>query len=173
MAALTFSGASAALGAFTAYNKEMESARIGIASLLVAQGKFSDAQGNVLQGTNQIAAAYKMTSDIMKKLEKDNLATAATFGELRTAFQRALGPGLAAGLNVDQIRQFSVAMVQAGAAMGVPMDQMGQEVRSLLSGNITEDSMIARTLGITNSDIKKMQGNASELFKYLMDNLIS
>ena len=37
VAALTFSGASAALGAFTAYNKEMESARIGIASLLVAQ----------------------------------------------------------------------------------------------------------------------------------------
>lgn len=169
VAALTFSGASAALGAFTAYNKEMETAKIGIASLLVAQGKFTDSQGNMLQGTNQIAAAYKLTSGIMKQLEKDNLATTATFGELRKAFQMALGPGLAANLGLDQIRQFSVAMMQAGAAMSVPMDQMGQEVRSILSGDITGDSIIAKNLQITPADIKALKGNTDEFFKFLMD----
>ncbi len=172
-AGAAFAGLTAAAGVIgTKFNASIESSTVGIASLLAAQGKFTDSQGRELQGREKINAALGMSSDLVKQLQVDNLKTTATFEQLINAFQVTLSPGLSKGLDVNQVRQYTLAMVQAAAAMQVPLDQMAEETRSLLEGTITpRNTRIATALGITGEDVRKWQDNASGWFTWVMGKL--
>ncbi|HET8552703.1 MAG TPA: hypothetical protein VFM97_09550 [Gammaproteobacteria bacterium] len=153
-------GIEAAIASGIEFNSTMETSRIGIASLIVAQGKLTDAQGNVLKGNEALNAAMQISEAQVQKLKIAGIQTSATFEQLAQTFQQSVGPGLAAGLNLDQIRQFTITAVQAAGALGVPMNQLSQEVRSILSGEIDMNSRVAKALGITNAMVKqwKQQG---------------
>ncbi|MHC1726496.1 MAG: hypothetical protein AB9866_10880 [Syntrophobacteraceae bacterium] len=154
------------------FNAAVESSTVGIGALLSAQGKFRDAQVRELEGREKINAAIAYSSALVKQLQVDNLKTTATFEQLLNAFQVTLAPGLAHGLSVDQVRQYTVAMVQAAAAMQVPLDMMAEETRSLIEGTITpKNTRIATALGITPEDVKRWQGNADGWFKWVMGKL--
>jgi len=154
------------------FNKEVEDARLGIATLLAAQGQFVDQQGQQLQGQQRINAAMAYSADLTRQLQVDNLKTTATFQQLLKAFQQTLSPGLSEGLSVDQVRQYTLAMVQAASAMQIPLDMMAEETRSLLKGTITpRNTLIATALGITPEDIRKLQGDAEGLFTFIMGKL--
>src|SRR5574343_1129184 len=154
------------------YNAEIEKTRLGIASIVSAQMEMTSASGEQVKGAEKLNKALTMSDDVMKKLKIDNLSTIATFEQLARAYQSALSPGLAAGMNLDQIRQFSVGMVQAAGAMGVNLDMMAEELRSLLRGTITpRNTIIATNLGITNEDIKKYKANSADLFNFIMGKL--
>lgn len=153
------------------FNKTIESVRIGMAALLEAEGQFTR-NGKPLDATESLNASLRMTDDIIKKLQYDNLQTVATFEQLTKAYQSALAPGLAAGFNVEQIRQYTLGMVQAASAMQLPLDMLAEELRSMLRGTITpRNTIIATNLGITNADIRKYQGDAQGLFDFVMGRL--
>lgn len=172
-AAVALAGMSVAAATIgTKFNATVESSTVGIAALLSAQGKFTDAQGVELQGRDKINAALKYSGDLVRQLQVDNLKTTATFEQLLSAFQVTLAPGLAKGLDVNQIRQYTLAMVQAAAAMQVPLDMMAEETRSLLEGTIVKkNTRIATALGITPEDVKQWEGNASGWFQWVMGRL--
>jgi|GEM_PF-1813981 len=154
------------------FNKEVEDARLGIATLLAAQGQFVDQQGQQLQGQQRINSALAYSADLTRQLQVDNLRTTATFQQLLKAFQQTLSPGLSEGLSVDQVRQYTLAMVQAASAMQIPLDMMAEETRSLLKGTITpRNTLIATALGITPEEIRKLQGDAEGLFTFIMGKL--
>lgn len=155
------------------YNAAMESAELGIASLIATQGKFIDGQGRELKGMEALNAAHKVATEQMQQLKIAGLETTATTQELVVAFQQGLAPGLAAGLDVNQIRKFTVAMTQAAGALGLPMNQLAEEVRDLLGGNINpRNTRIATALGITNEQIRTLRAqNPGALFAFLDDKL--
>lgn len=160
-----------AIAAGVEFNKTLESVRIGMAALMEAQGKFSQG-GMVLSGAASLNASLTQSSQIIKQLQYDNLKTIATFEQLAKAYQSALSPGLAAGFNLQQVRQFTLAMVQAASAMQLPLDMMAEELRSMLRGTITpRNTIIATNLGITNEDIRKYKGDANALFSFIMGKL--
>jgi hypothetical protein len=154
------------------FNSEIETAKLGIASILMAQGEFTNAVMGTVQGYGKLVVAQQMSGEIVKKLQIDNLRTIATFDQLVKAFQSTLAPALEKGFNVEQIRQFTVAMVQAAGAMGLNLDMLAEETRSLLRGVISpRQTLIATALGITNEDIRRYQGNADALYSYIMGRL--
>lgn len=154
------------------YNKSIEQSRVGIASILSAQAEMYTYEGRLLEGREKINAAMRVSSDILAKLQIDNLRTIATLDQLIKAFQSALAPGLSVGFNVDQIRQYTVAMIQAASAMNVPLEMMAEELRSILKGTITpRNTLIAVYLGITNEQIRKYKNDADGLFNYVMSRL--
>lgn len=155
------------------YNAAMEGAELGIASLVATQGKFVDAQGRELQGMEALNAARKVAAQQMQQLKIAGLETTATTQDLVNAFQQGLAPGLAAGMDVNQVRRFTVAMTQAAGALGLPMNQLGEEVRSLLGGNIDpRNTRIATALGITNAQIKDLKAQGpGQLFAFLEEKL--
>ena len=156
----------------TKYNEEIESSSLGFGALLSSQGRFIDQQGRTLEGEQKINAAMRTSSDLMQQLEKDNIQTAATLPQLVRAMQSSLSPGLSTGFSVDQVRQYTVAVVQAASAMRIPLDMLAEETRSMLKGTIEpRNSLIATALGIRNEDIQKYQGNARGLFDFLMNRL--
>ena len=137
------------------FNSTIEQARLGIASLITAQAKLTDEKGRTLQGQEALNAATGIAQEQIDKLRIAGLQTAATTQQLVEAYQQAIGVGLSVGLSFDQIRTITIQTVQAAGALGVPMVQLNQEVRSILDGTIDMNSRVAKSLQISNAMVEK------------------
>lgn len=153
-------GFSSLVGEIISVNSATEQTTLGISSLLLALGNIRTAEGVVADQTTAFALAQQEASKQVRLLRLDALSTATTFDVLAKTFQSAIAPGLQAGLNIDQIRKFTVDISKAATALGVSQSELNVQIRELLSGNITvRDAKIANALGITKADIT----NAKEL----------
>lgn len=151
------------------FNSTIERTRLGIASVIVAVGQVRDAQGELLDSGEAFLAAQKEATRQQRLLRAESLKTTATFEELLDAFQTAVGPGVASGLNLDQIREFSIRISQAASAIGVAQNQLSEEIRSILSGTIQQrTTRIAAVLQISNEDIRNAR-EAGRLFEFLQE----
>ncbi len=152
------------------FNKELENSRVGIAGLLTAVTDVFDAQGKLVTGAEAFSIAQGIAIKQVDKLRQSTLKTTATFEELANTFQIAVAPGLKAGLNIDQIRELSVAVSQAAGALGVPTNQLSEEIRALLTGTIqARTTRIATALGIRPDDIARAKNDVGGLAKFLDD----
>lgn len=154
------------------FNRQLETAKLGIATVLTASGKIATATGQQADAAQQLALAQGEAARQTKLLQRDALATTSTFEQLVETFQTALGPGLQAGLKVDEVRKFSIQISQAATAIGLSQNQLSEEIRSILTGSINpRNTRIATVLGITNADIKRakelgtLSGFLSDKFK--------
>ena len=138
------------------YAAAIETAELGIASLLTAVGQLASAQGRTVTGAEALALAQIEARRQTRLLRVEALKTAATFDELAEAFQVGLAPGLRAGLSVDQVREFAVSISKAAANLNLPQNQLAEEIRSVLEGTIqARTTRIATALGISNEDIRQ------------------
>lgn len=136
-------------------NAELETMRLGMASLFLAVGQVRDATGQAVSPMQGMAISLKEAQRQMQLLRKDSLQTTASFTELAETFQVAIAPGLTSGMNLDQIRTFSVRISQAAQAIGLSQGQLAEEIRSILQGTIqSRTTRIAVALGISNEDIR-------------------
>jgi hypothetical protein len=166
------SGFSQIIGMGIEYNATLEQSKLGMAAIFTAQGQFVNSSGRALEGTIALNAAMEMSSDITKKLQLDNLQTAATYQQLVKAYQQTVAPGLAVGFDPNQIRQYTLAMVQAASAMGLNLDMLAEETRSMLRGTITpRNTLIATALGLRNEDIRKYKNDTEGLYTFIMSRL--
>lgn len=151
------------------FNKNIQQAQLGIASLFLAVGQVRNEMGQVVDGAEGLAVAMEEAKRQTELLRKDALSTAATFDELLQTFQVGLAPGLAAGLSPDEIRNLAIRISQAASAIGLPMNQLSEEIRSILAGTIQQrTTRIAAALGIRNEDIRNAK-QAGQLFSFLSD----
>lgn len=145
--------------------KDMETAKIGMAGTLASIGQIN---GEAIDFNTAIG----ISSSMMQKLNGDAIRTAASTKDLVTTFQGILAPGLSAGMNLDQIREFTTTGVNAAKAMGLNSMQFVQELRDLIQGGITaSSSTIASSLGLTDADIKAVKESGQDLFTFLMERM--
>lgn len=149
------------------YNSVLEQQRIGIAAIIAATNDITDAQGRTLEGAEEFHAAQQLSAGLMQQIQKDALLTTATTEQLVEAFQSALGPLSAAGLSLNQSREATLRIVQAAAALGVPMHQVAQEVRAIAEGSIDVNARLAKALGITNEQVKAAAAQG-KLFEFIL-----
>lgn len=155
------------------YLGQLETSGLGIATSFMTGGKYVDqTTGKVLQGSSALKTAQADSAATMQQLQIANLQTIATLDQLVRAYQETLPVAMAKGFNRDQVLQFTTAMVQAAGAIGLRMDQLGEETRSILTGAIDpRTSRIATVLGLRNEDVKEHSKNAQQLFDFLMQKL--
>lgn len=155
------------------YLAKIETATLGIASSYMTGGKYIDATTEkALDGSAALKAAQKDSAEMIKELQFANLQTIATLDQLIIAYQQTLPVAISKGFDRKQIKDFTLAMVQAAGAIGLPFDQMGEETRSLLTASINpRNSRIATVLGLRNEDIRAAESSAEGLFSFLMDKL--
>lgn len=155
------------------YLGQLETSGLGIATSFMTGGKYIDqTSGKVLQGSAALKAAQADSTRTMEQLQVVNMQTIATLDQLVRAYQETLPVAMAKGFNRDQVLQFTTAMVQAAGAIGLRMDQLGEETRSILTGAIDpRTSRVATVLGLRNEDIKEHSKNAQQLFDFLMQKL--
>ena len=155
------------------YLSTIETANLGIASAFMTSGKYIDeTTGKALQGEAALRAAQYDSKQVIQELQVANMQTIATLDELVRAYQETLPVAMARGFNRDQVVAYTTAMVQAAGAIGLQMNQLGEETRSMLTGAIDpRTSRIATVLGLRNEDIAKFKGDAQGLFDFLMGKL--
>lgn len=144
-----------AVSAAIDYNKQMEISRLGISAILTSMTTMKDAQGNVLSGADKWQQATRYTAQAQGELQKIAMTTAVTYQELVSAYQGILAPALAAKVSFKDTMELTGLMANSVKAMGLPMQQIVQESRDLVSGTIDQNAQLARSLGITNEDVKK------------------
>ncbi len=153
-----------------AFNSTIEQSQIGLAALVRTFMDVTDAQGNLLTGAKAYDESMKIASKIQKQLQIEGLKTTATYEQLLKALQEGIGPAFKAGFNPEQVVKFTSQMTQAAAAISLPMNQLGQELRAIMDGTIDRNARIAKALGLTNVKIKEMAANG-KLFEYLTGKL--
>lgn len=152
------------------FNAQVENAEVGVAGLLSAVVDVRDAQGNLITGAAAFNATQVVAVGQVEKLRQATLRTTATFEQLAETFQIAVAPGLRAGLDIDQIRELAVSVSQAAGALGVPTNQLSEEIRALLTGTIqARTTRIATALGIRPEDIARAKNDVGGLAKFLDD----
>lgn len=147
------------------FNKAMETNAIGMAGILTSM--------TTLNGKNmEWNQALKASQGIIKGLNEDALKTAATSEELVGTFRALLGPGLDAGMKIDEIQKLTTTGVNAVKSLGLSGPQLIQELRDLVQGGITPaSSTLATALGLTDADIKAAKASSEGLFNFLMERL--
>lgn len=147
------------------FNKTMETSEVGMAGILTSMTRI---YGRQLEWNE----AMDMSRSLIKGLNADAMATAATSEELVGAFRALLGPGLGSGMSIDEIRKFSVVGVNAVKSLGLEGRQIVQELRDLVQGGIQPaSSTLATALGLKDSDIKQAKASAEGLYSFLMKRL--
>jgi hypothetical protein len=75
------------------------------------------------------------------------------------------------GGGLKEAEDLAINFAAALGTFGIPLYQARQEIGSILRGDITMDSYLAKSLGITNEDIAKAKTEAGGVVKFLEDRL--
>lgn len=143
------------------YHEDIASTQNAIAGLLFANNQYRNSTGEVVDEQTAWNAATAESVGIIAQLQRESLKTAATVPEIGKAYALVYGALNQARITAPQekIIELTTRLTQAANAMEVPMEQIRQEINSLLTGQITQDSMIAKRLGFDNASIKELQQN--------------
>ncbi len=153
------------IGGAYEYGNMIETNRVGMAGILTSMMQINGQQLTWNQ-------SMSMSSKIMTDLQNESLKTSATAGELIDTFRALLGPGLSAGMSIEQIEHFTTVGVNAVKSLGLDGVQLVQELRDLVQGGIRPaSSTLATALGISDADIKKAKASSEGLYKFLMDRM--
>jgi hypothetical protein len=145
------------------FNATLETSKLGIAAVLKQfdqTGKFQD-----------FDAALEEAAGAIEMLKQAAKESPATFESLVQAYQGTAGAMASSGMNIQQQVNTIVTMSQTLAGLGIRNEQILQETRAILMGNINEDAQAARILEITRKQVEdaKQQGTLFEFIQGRMD----
>jgi hypothetical protein len=158
-AGLAALGAGAAFGSLLRrgfeFNKTMSDSVGAIAAVLSQFQGLNDeaAKGEAVKAIQQIKELAPKTAGTLSSLVEGFLATLAS----------AQSAGISVQQNIDLVGRFANAL----AAAKIPAEQLAQEMRSILTGNIGADSTLAKTLNITN-EAAKAALDAGKMYEFLV-----
>lgn len=154
-----------AFGQGIKFSIEMENALMGIGGIIASSMTMD---GKDIQFDQGMALASKAA----ERLRVAALTTTVSMSELMGVFQAIVGPASALGMSFDDIIDFSVFGSTAVKALGLRKDQLVQELRSIVTGNITaRSSTLATALGITNEDIENAKSQVGGVFAFLQQRM--
>lgn len=140
------------------FNATLEQSRLGIAAVL----KQFDETGKFANFDDAIRTA----SGALDLLKEKAVTSPASFEALVQAFQGTVGPMTSAGIQLRDQVNLIVNMSQALAGLGIRSEQILQETRALITGNINADAAAAKILNITAEDIR-LAREAGTLYEFL------
>ena len=144
---------------------EMENTLIGMGAIISSSMTMDGKDITFQQGMGLAQGAVKGLRDAALK-------TNLTLEELMGTFQAILGPSTQMGLSFEQTKEFAVFGATAVKSMGLRKDQLVQELRSIMTGNITDrNSTLATALGIKNSDIENAKTQVGGVFAFLQERM--
>ena len=139
------------------FNSTLEQAALGIAAV---QKQANPAKFRTFDD------ALNASASTIELLKQKAAESPATFEQLVSGLQGISGAATAANIPLRKQVDLVVMMSQALSGLGIRSEQILQESRALLTGNITEDAAAAKLLGITSQDIAKAK-EGGQLFEFL------
>jgi hypothetical protein len=146
------------------FNATVEGAQLGIAAVLK--------QFDRANRFSTFDDALKASAEAIELLKKKAIESPASFESLVQAFQATAGAATSAGIPLKKQIDLLVNLSQALAGLGIRNEQIVQETRALLTGNITEDAQAAKILGITSAQVTQAK-ESGQLFEFLSGKISS
>jgi len=174
----------ATIGRGLEVNRMMEDNTAGISALLSANTQMVLSNGQIVDSYEKFAIGQTMAGQTMEDLRKASVKTFATFPQLTEIFQQAIGQTLAMGDSfgsttqqiIDNTVKLSQRMSNIAGAIGMPMDRVREEIRSLLSGNASTDSLISTMIfgspTEANKAIRMAKDRGTSGVKDMLDNML-
>lgn len=144
------------------FNAQMETSRLSIAALVGAFGDVRDANGRLLSTAEAFNGQLVIAERLQQRLKVAALQTSAEYSDMLEALQIGIGPALKAGFSEDQIVKFTQRMTQVAGAIGLPFNQLSQEIRAMFEGDTSRQSRIPRLLF---GDMKNVKAEIDKLSK--------
>lgn len=169
------------VGVFNVFEKgievhiQTERAEAGMAGLISSLYKVRDATGKLVEGPEKFVKSLEIAQQQVRKLRIAAITSSLSTEELQESMMQGLGYANNAGMSVDQARQFAVKMAGIGKVMLPRAGMLPQEIKSLLSGKIDNNSTIGNAMGFgaggANEKAYKQAKETGKLFDYLMPKL--
>lgn len=172
------------LGKGIEVNKMIEDNTTGIAALLGANTSMILSNGKVVNSYEKFQMGLVKSKEIMDNIRVAAKSTYATFPQLTEIYQQAIGQtlsfGTSFGKTVDDISNNTIKLAQRmsniGGAIGQPMDRIKEEIRSMVSGNVSTDSIISTMIfgspTQANEAIKKAKESGTNGLKDMLDSYL-
>lgn len=142
----------------------MTAMQSGTLSLQAALKGMSTVEGKAVTSAQAHAGAIGLVNRAMMDAQK----SAFSFNELMEAMSGTMPIFLGKGMTADQAYSVTKGVAAVAKVHNLAPHQVIQEARDIAQGSITAGhSQVANALGITNADIKKYEGDADGLVKFL------
>lgn len=154
-------------------NIKLQDTILSTATTLATTADVLDASGNkIVEPFERIKALQGPVTNAIDSIRERSLKLAGvTSSQVVDVFS-------VVATNVGQINgslkdaeDLAIAFTASLGTLGIPLFQARQEIGSILGGYITEDSLLARRLGITNEQVREAKQQAGGVTKFLLDKL--
>lgn len=159
--------ASQAYGLLIGQNLELQKQLLGTQSSLAATNKVLVDGVQIKDPTKAIQALEGPVKDAVQRVRQGSLElVGVTSAQLIPLFQIIATQSSQIGANLDQSADLSLSFAAALGTLGIPLEMARQEINSILTGQITSDSQLAKSIGLNNEQVKKWKEQGT-----LVDNL--
>lgn len=161
----TMAAGKAVYGSLIQQNVELQAQLLGTQSSLAATNKVFSGGIEITDPTEAIQALEGPVNAAVDKIRKGSLElVGVTSAQLIPIFQNIAGQSAQIGASLDDSANLTLKFAAAMGTLQIPLEQQRQEVSSILQANISQDSILAKSLGITNEQVRvwKQQGTAVE-----------
>lgn len=144
---------------------ELENQLLSTKATLVATNQVFQGGVKIGDPTAAIKALDAPVNAAIDRLRKGSLElVGVTSQQLVPIFQNVAGQSAAIGATLSESSDLTLSFAAALGTLSIPLEQQRQEVSSILQANITSDSTLAKSLNITNDQVKayKAQGTLVE-----------
>lgn len=132
-------------------NVRLQQQLLGTAATLASTNKVIQDGVEIKDPTAAIKALGPDIDAAVAKIRKGSESlVGVTSDQLIPIFQNIAGQSSSIGANLDDSAGLTLKFAAALGTLGVPLDQARQEVSSILMQSISSDSVLAKSLGITN-----------------------
>lgn len=171
--AFGFNNVTAALQTFAAQGQRAYQLLIGAnerlnQQILASQANLAATSRIIVDGVEQqgqaaVRATGPLLRNALKELERETLElVGVTSQQVNQVFQVVLsnasalaGQSREFGSSIEAAIPLTKSLVASLGVLNVPLEQANQEIRSILQGQVTTDSLLARQLNITNEQVRQ------------------
>lgn len=125
--------------------------------------------------TDPYKAIVTLTGTIEDRIDSIRIKSldlaGVTSGEVIEVFGMVAQQVGAIGGSLEEAEDLAISFAGALGTFGIPLYQARQEIGSILRGDITMDSYLAKALGITNEDVAKAKTSTEGVIGFLEDKL--
>lgn len=137
-------------------NVELQKSIISTQASLVATNKVVENGIEIKDPTKAIQALQQPVENAIAKLRQGSLELSGiTSQELIPVFQVIAQQSSSIGASLDESADLALSFASALAVTGVPLAGMRQEISSIVQGQITSDSQLAKSIGLNNEMVNK------------------
>lgn len=148
--------------------KQQTSAFFSFTASLMSNGLINGQK--ISEMPNGKDTAMGLSNKLLAQAQIDAEMSAFSLQDILASLQGTLPILMSHGMTAEQAYEINKGVAAVAKMIQLTPSQILQETRDLAQGSITSrGSQVANALGVTNADLKKFEGDAEGLYKFLMD----